>query len=1413
MSEDNLIIAGRYRIDELIGHGGMGDVYRGMDLEDHIPVAIKQLHESIVRDNPDIVDRFNREGEMLRRLSHPNIVTILDTVEEGDQHYLIMEYVSGGSLRDLIDEQSRLPIEAVLNVALDLADALTRAHRLGIVHRDIKPDNVLLAEDGTPRLTDFGVAHMADRTRLTQTGSVIGTYAYLSPEACNGLELDERADIWSFGVMLFELLTGRVPFTGSGTAAILTAILTRPAPDLARLRPETPPQLVNLIVQMLEKDRDRRISSVRLVGAELESIIRSLDTPLRQMVLKAGHDVAVGSRFATPSDELPGSDVPAMERSTPQQTHGLSLYPGMARTPTPYPSSGSHMTPGGPPLSTAELAQMARVSTTKWQLIALMVIVTVLACSTVAVIAVLFGPDAVRDDSTPQAQTPSAIPPTLEPVAAGDYIVLVAELEAIDTEPRTVTRFIVDDLKRTLEEGVPFSRVRIRQTPVVVVTERQAQSLADETGATVIIWGNYTADRVDLHVQVGTLDAFAESAIPSNTIAQSANVRVAITDVRSESIAPHVLAVIGTLQGASGNVYEFMRTLAVIDEIDVQLAQIDGDTVAAYTHRFFELHTTDTEAALKAIEGAISKDATNPFSHALRSLALARLGRFGASRDAAETAARLGGDQWSTPLILLGTGDVDTDTSTEYLGRMIAINPNDWYARATRGTIYYLSGFSEEARDDLEAAVALHPDANFVYTMAALQAISEGRFEAATGYIQTILEQYPDPDQYNRFIGATIGEHDVTGQIVASFINLMLGRYEETVAAATTGINRAGSLPDLLSFQGLAYCNLGRYHDAEVAYSQALLNAIGMDVSPGQITFIRLSRADVRLKQGEIDQAREDFARVRESAVAEPALVDRFESGEFGCENLFGRGALMTSGPMSQLEMASTPIPQATPTPAPPTVEPVAAGQHMVLVADLEPLDGVSERDVARFVIEDLERRLVEDIPYGKIAVRHYQDVITSSSEAQDVAQQTGATVIVWGRYTPDAVTLEIQVGVTDAYPYIAFERALLERTANVRVELTNERRESVALHVMNVLSLLAVADGDEFEWVLMLTIMHALQVTPAEVQGSGIAAYTHRGLLAFVSDTGDAVDHFDRALARDGGNAIVYALRSVTHLRLGQDGEALLDIRTAARLGPQDWALPIYLESETDLEQALANVRQIIVLRSDDWFAYFLEAMITYSGLQDLTAARAALEQSIANAPEANLPYALAMLVALRMGDIEQAQDHAYVILTEFPDPDLTTRAFSAIVGDSDPTQLTGLYFGLATNLVLGQYSTIVREMQAARAVIFGGVAMPGITGQQYLDLSDLFFIEAVAYCNLRDLVAAEEAFGQSIKFSKRFALAYVLRAQVQHALLDDAGAAQDYATARMLAPDPAFERWIDAAESGALTCQNLLEYTLLEG
>jgi serine/threonine protein kinase/predicted ATPase len=294
------IIGSRFKIADLdrdlIGRGGMGDVYQGTDLQTGQTVAIKALRPEVVFSDPNALARFRREGEALRQLNHPNIVQIVDALEAygatfGEAvHYLVMEYVPGGSLRDLLEREGRLSIARTAEIALDVADALTHAHRVrpspsrddhkesaigsigGILHRDLKPSNVLLAEDGTPRLSDFGIAHVAGARPLTQTGGVVGTVDYLSPEACNLETLDARADIWAFGVMLYEMLAGERPFTGDSPMATLMAILRQPVPDLAQVRPDVPESLADLVYRMLEKDRAARIPSVRLVGAELEAI-------------------------------------------------------------------------------------------------------------------------------------------------------------------------------------------------------------------------------------------------------------------------------------------------------------------------------------------------------------------------------------------------------------------------------------------------------------------------------------------------------------------------------------------------------------------------------------------------------------------------------------------------------------------------------------------------------------------------------------------------------------------------------------------------------------------------------------------------------------------------------------------------------------------------------------------------------------------------------------------------------------------------------------------------------------------------------------------------------------------------------------------------------------------------------------
>jgi eukaryotic-like serine/threonine-protein kinase len=258
----------RYRITSLLGEGGMGEVYLATDKQTRQPVAVKILARQLSM-NPESLERFRREAETLRKLDHPNIVKFIDAFEYQRQFVIVMEYVPGGGLFQLL-KVSTLPIERARQITLDLCDALIRAHRLNIIHRDIKPENVLIDRDGSPKLADFGVARLSEFTRMTRSGTQVGTPYYMAPEAWEGKKLNAQADIWSLGVMLFEMLAGEVPFDGDTGAAVMNKVLTTEPPDLKKLRPAVPVHLVNVVARMLTRDKEQRFQSMREVALELE---------------------------------------------------------------------------------------------------------------------------------------------------------------------------------------------------------------------------------------------------------------------------------------------------------------------------------------------------------------------------------------------------------------------------------------------------------------------------------------------------------------------------------------------------------------------------------------------------------------------------------------------------------------------------------------------------------------------------------------------------------------------------------------------------------------------------------------------------------------------------------------------------------------------------------------------------------------------------------------------------------------------------------------------------------------------------------------------------------------------------------------------------------------------------------------
>jgi len=307
----NMLFDGRYRVVRKLGSGGMADVYLAEDEELGRRVAIKILNERHANDE-QFVERFRREAKNAAGLSHPNIVSIYDRGEAEGTYYIAMEYLDGRSLKELVTARGPLPIGDAIAFTREVLGALRFAHRKGVVHRDIKPHNVMADADGRLKVTDFGIAR-AGASQMTEAGSIIGTAQYLSPEQARGAAVDQRSDLYSVGIVLYELLTGTVPFNGETPVEIAMRHLSDTPQPPSIKRPEIPPDLDMIVLRALAKNPDDRFQTAVEMDAELERVAQGVGVTTE--TADAATAVLSGTAFAgAPTAITPPRRPPAAAR-------------------------------------------------------------------------------------------------------------------------------------------------------------------------------------------------------------------------------------------------------------------------------------------------------------------------------------------------------------------------------------------------------------------------------------------------------------------------------------------------------------------------------------------------------------------------------------------------------------------------------------------------------------------------------------------------------------------------------------------------------------------------------------------------------------------------------------------------------------------------------------------------------------------------------------------------------------------------------------------------------------------------------------------------------------------------------------------------------------------------------------------
>jgi tetratricopeptide (TPR) repeat protein len=485
---------------------------------------------------------------------------------------------------------------------------------------------------------------------------------------------------------------------------------------------------------------------------------------------------------------------------------------------------------------------------------------------------------------TVEVSTPT---PLVEPVGPGEIMVLVAQLEQIGAGQRDVTRFIVEDLVQRFETDPLVANVRIREYGETIKSSVQARGMADQTGAVLVIWGQYDDDGTTINVQLGSLESLPNLVIDRDTLERTINVRLRMKDEHQETLAHSVLSVLTFLLNAENDFIGNMRLIMALDQLDAPKPETIGNSIAAHTHRASQVFISDPETALSELTLGIDMDAANPLLYTFRALVYQELGNYPLGRQDLDTAIRLAPGNWVTPYYVRGDETLitnDLPSGIEAYTQVIDIRPNDWYPYTMRGYLYFLAHKYEESRVDIEKSIALGPEAEWPYMWATLIALRQGRLSDVPAYMGAIMNnQSANPVFIQRLMVALYGEDNakLLGSSIAAIGHLSIGQFNVAAQEADTVIAVMPNYAEMYLLKGLSYCNIDEYQKAEEAYSA------GLEVDPS-FTMLYFLRAEVRGKLGDMNGAAEDLAIVGQSDISEnlKPYIEAVGSGQFSCKDM-----------------------------------------------------------------------------------------------------------------------------------------------------------------------------------------------------------------------------------------------------------------------------------------------------------------------------------------------------------------------------------------------------------------------------------------------------------------------------------------------------------------------------------------------